>query len=65
MSDNALSDPHHTWTGSRVIRTADGDLPAMPFARCRCGWEGPSRLTRGAARQDGRDHRDNPERTGE
>lgn len=48
---------HHTWVGHRVIQ----DMPAMPFARCACGWEGPSRLRRCDAVQDGWDHEAEPQ----
>ena len=47
---------HHTHIGQRTVRDAEGGFPHMPFARCSCGWEGPSRLKRGAAVQDGLDH---------
>lgn len=52
---------HHTWIGTRIIRTADARDSSMPFARCACGWEGPGRLDREAAAQDGTNHELNPE----
>lgn len=47
---------HSTHIGFRTIRQADGAMGDMPFARCACGWEGPSRLKRGTAVRDGMEH---------
>ena len=48
---------HRTYMGTRYVRGATPDQGGpLHFARCRCGWAGPSRLRRAAAVLDGLDH---------
>ena len=47
---------HSTYMGHRSIRDAKGRNGVLFFARCRCEWDGPSRLNRSVAVQDGLDH---------
>jgi hypothetical protein len=51
---------HIVHIGHRTIRDAHGRYPAMPFARCTCGWEGPGRLDRDTAIRDSEAHREDP-----
>jgi hypothetical protein len=51
-----MQQEHITHMGSRKIRQTDGSVRTMPFTRCLCGWEGPSRARRSRAVEDGFDH---------
>jgi hypothetical protein len=52
---------HATYIGTRGVRCADSANRPMHFARCACGWEGPSRIKRTAAAHDGQLHLTSPD----
>jgi hypothetical protein len=54
MSDQPAE--HRATVGYRTIRRLDDCAPQFPFARCRCGWNGPGQRNDSDALKDAAAH---------